>query len=269
MAKQIFKRPEALKDAVFHYCPGCGHSIIHRLTAEVIDELGIRERTVGVPPAGCAVLAYNYFGVDMGEAPHGRAIAVATGIKRSRPDLVVFTYQGDGDIAAIGTAETIHAANRGERLTAIFVNNGVYGAANRGERLTAIFVNNGVYGMTGGQMAPTTLIGQTTTTTQRGRAPLRDGYPLDLSQMLGVAAGSVYVARTSVTSPKSILKTKKAIKKAFQVQMNDLGFALVEILSQCPTNWKLSPVDSCKRIEEEVVKSYPLGVIKDTTGKGH
>jgi len=250
MAKQIFKRPEALKDAIFHYCPGCGHSIIHRLTAEVIDELGIRERTVGVPPAGCAVLAYNYFGVDMGEAPHGRAIAVATGIKRSRPDLVVFTYQGDGDIAAIGTAETIHAANRGERLT-------------------AIFVNNGVYGMTGGQMAPTTLIGQTTTTSQRGRAPLRDGYPLDLSQMLGVAAGSVYVARTSVTSPKSILKTKKAIKKAFQVQMNDLGFALVEILSQCPTNWKLSSVDSCKRIEEEVVKSYPLGVIKDTTGKGH
>ncbi|MEE9402803.1 MAG: thiamine pyrophosphate-dependent enzyme [Desulfobacteria bacterium] len=250
MAKQIFKRPEALKDAIFHYCPGCGHSIIHRLTAEVIDELGIRERTVGVPPAGCAVLAYNYFDVDMGEAPHGRAIAVATGIKRSRPDLVVFTYQGDGDIAAIGTAETIHAANRGERLT-------------------AIFVNNGVYGMTGGQMAPTTLIGQTTTTTQRGRAPLRDGYPLDLSQMLSVAAGSVYVARTSVTSPKSILKTKKAIKKAFKVQMDDLGFALVEILSQCPTNWKLSPVDSCKRIEEEVVKSYPLGVIKDTTGKGH
>jgi 2-oxoglutarate ferredoxin oxidoreductase subunit beta len=250
MAKQIFKRPEALKDAIFHYCPGCGHSIIHRLTAEVIDELGIRERTVGVPPAGCAVLAYNYFDVDMGEAPHGRALAVATGIKRARPDLIVFTYQGDGDIAAIGTAETIHAANRGERLT-------------------AIFVNNGVYGMTGGQMAPTTLIGQTTTTTQRGRAPLRDGYPLDLSQMLGVAAGSVYVARTSVTSPKSILKTKKAIKKAFQVQMNDLGFALVEILSQCPTNWKLSSVDSCKRIEEEVVKSYPLGVIKDTTGKGH
>ncbi|MES0363042.1 MAG: thiamine pyrophosphate-dependent enzyme [Desulfobacteria bacterium] len=250
MAKQIFKRPEALKDAIFHYCPGCGHSIIHRLTAEVIDELGIRERTVGVPPAGCAVLAYNYFDVDMGEAPHGRALAVATGIKRARPDLIVFTYQGDGDIAAIGTAETIHAANRGERLT-------------------AIFVNNGVYGMTGGQMAPTTLIGQTTTTTQRGRAPLRDGYPLDLSQMLAVAAGSVYVARTSVTSPKSILKTKKAIKKAFQVQMNDLGFALVEILSQCPTNWKLSSVDSCKRIEEEVVKSYPLGVIKDTTGKGH
>ena len=250
MAKKIFKKPESLKKAIFHYCPGCGHSIIHRLTAEVIDELGIREKTVGVPPAGCAVLAYNYYDVDMGEAPHGRAIAVATGIKRARPDLIVFTYQGDGDIAAIGTAETIHAANRGERIT-------------------AIFVNNGVYGMTGGQMAPTTLLGQTTTTTPRGRAPLRDGYPLDLSQMLAVAAGSVYVERTAVTSPKNIIKTKKAIKKAFQVQMNDLGFALVEILSQCPTNWKLSPVESCKRVEEEVVKSYPLGVIKDTVAKGH
>lgn len=250
MAKQIFKRPDALKEAIFHYCPGCGHSIIHRLTAEVIDELGIRGKTVGVPPAGCAVLAYNYFDVDMGEAPHGRAIAVATGIKRARPDLIVFTYQGDGDIAAIGTAETIHAANRGERLT-------------------SIFVNNGVYGMTGGQMAPTTLLGQTTTTTPRGRAPLRDGYPLDLSQMLAVAAGSVYVARTAVTSPKNIMKTKKAIKKAFRVQMDGLGFALVEILSQCPTNWKLSPIASCRRVEEEVVKNYPLGVIKDTTDKGH
>jgi 2-oxoglutarate ferredoxin oxidoreductase subunit beta len=214
--------------------------------AEVIDELGIRERTVGVPPAGCAVLAYNYLDVDMGEAPHGRAVAVATGIKRARPDLVVFTYQGDGDIAAIGTAETIHAANRGERLT-------------------VIFVNNGVYGMTGGQMAPTTLLGQITTTTPGGRSPLRDGFPLDLSQMLAVAGGSVYIERTSVTSPKNIIKTKKAIKKAFQVQMDDLGFALVEILSQCPTNWKLSPADACRRVEKEVVKDYPLKVIKDTT----
>jgi 2-oxoglutarate ferredoxin oxidoreductase subunit beta len=210
----------------------------------VIDELGIRERTVGVPPAGCAVLAYNYVDVDMGEAPHGRAVAVATGIKRARPDLVVFTYQGDGDIAAIGTAETIHAANRGERLT-------------------VIFVNNGVYGMTGGQMAPTTILGQRTTTTPGGRIALRDGNPLDLSQMLAVAAGSVYIERTSVTSPKNIMKTKKAIKKAFQVQMDDLGFALVEVLSPCPTNWKLSPVDSCKWVDEEVVKSYPLMVIKD------
>ncbi|UCG80329.1 MAG: 2-oxoglutarate oxidoreductase [Desulfobacterales bacterium] len=246
MAKQIFKRPEALTEHIFHYCPGCGHSIIHRLIAEVIDELGIREKTVGVPPAGCAVLAYNYLDVDMGEAPHGRAMAVATGIKRARPHLVVFTYQGDGDIAAIGTAESVHAANRGERLT-------------------AIFVNNGVYGMTGGQMAPTTLVGQTTTTTPGGRLPLRDGFPLDLSQMLAVAAGSVYIERTSVTSPKHILKTKKAIKKAFQMQMDDLGFALVEILSQCPTNWKLSPIEACRRVEDEVMKSYPLGVIKDTT----
>jgi 2-oxoglutarate ferredoxin oxidoreductase subunit beta len=249
MAKQVFKRPEALKDNIFHYCPGCGHSIIHRLVAEVLGELGIREKTVGVPPAGCAVLAYNYMDVDMGEAPHGRAVAVATGIKRARPGLVVFTYQGDGDIAAIGTAETIHAANRGERLT-------------------VIFVNNGVYGMTGGQMAPTTLLGQRTTTTPGGRLPLRDGFPLDLSQMLAVAAGSVYIERTAVTSPKQIIKTKRAIKKAFQVQMDDLGFALVEILSQCPTNWKLSPEASCKRVEEEVVKNYPLGVIKDTTNQG-
>ncbi len=248
MAKQVFKRPKALKENIFHYCPGCGHSIIHRLVAEVIDELGIRGITVGVPPAGCAVLAYNYLDVDMGEAPHGRAVAVATGIKRARPDLVVFTYQGDGDIAAIGTAETIHAANRGERLT-------------------VIFVNNGVYGMTGGQMAPTTLLGQTTTTTPGGRLALRDGYPLDLSQMLAVAGGSVYIERTAVTSPKKIVRTKKAIKKAFRVQMDDLGFSLVEILSQCPTNWKLSSVDSCRRVEEEVVKDYPLGVIKDTTAK--
>jgi len=246
MVKQVFKKPESLKENIYHYCPGCGHSIIHRLVAEVIDEFGIREKTIGVPPAGCAVLAYNYLDVDMGEAPHGRAVAVATGIKRARPDFVVFTYQGDGDIAAIGTAETIHAANRGERLT-------------------VIFVNNGVYGMTGGQMAPTTLLGQTTTTTPGGRTGLRDGYPLDLSQMLAVAAGSVYVERTSVTSPKNVIKTKKAIKKAFQVQMDDLGFSLVEILSPCPTNWKLSSVDSCKRINEEVVKNYPLKVIKDTT----
>jgi len=246
MAKQVFTRPKALKDNIFHYCPGCGHSIIHRLLAEVIDELGIRDKTVGVPPAGCAVLAYNYIDVDMGEAPHGRAIAVATGIKRARPDLIVLTYQGDGDIAAIGTAETIHAANRGERLS-------------------AIFVNNGVYGMTGGQMAPTTLLGQTTTTSPGGRLPLRDGFPLDLSQMLAVAGGSVYIERTAVTSPKNIIKTKRAIKKAFQVQMDDLGFALVEVLSQCPINWKLSPVEACRRVEEEVVKSYPLGVIKDTT----
>jgi 2-oxoglutarate ferredoxin oxidoreductase subunit beta len=242
--KKIFSRPESLKDTPFHYCPGCGHSIIHRLVAEVIDELGIRERTIGVPPAGCAVLAYNYFDVDMAEAPHGRAAAVATGIKRMLPDRIVFTYQGDGDIAAIGTAETIHAASRGERVT-------------------SIFVNNAIYGMTGGQMAPTTVPGQVTTTTPGGRAPLRDGNPIDLSEMLGVAAGSVYIERTSVTSPKNILKTKKAIKKAFMVQLEDRGFSLVEILSPCPTNWKMSPVAAARWVDESMTKIFPLKVIKD------
>ncbi|RLB91469.1 MAG: 2-oxoglutarate oxidoreductase [Deltaproteobacteria bacterium] len=246
MPTQVFKRPRALKERDFHFCPGCGHSIIHRLVAEVIDELGIREKTIGVPPAGCAVLAYDYLDVDMGEAPHGRAVAVATGIKRARPDLIIFTYQGDGDIAAIGTAEAVHAANRGERLS-------------------VIFVNNGVYGMTGGQMAPTTTLGQITTTTPGGRMPLRDGYPVDLSQMLAVAGGSVYIERTAVTSPKNVIRTKKAIKKVFQVQIDGLGFAMVEILSPCPTSWKMSPVEACRRVEEEVVKSYPLMVIKDTT----
>jgi 2-oxoglutarate/2-oxoacid ferredoxin oxidoreductase subunit beta len=242
--KKIFSRPASLKETPFHYCPGCGHSIIHRLVAEVIDELGIRERTIGVPPAGCAVLAYNYFDVDMIEAPHGRAAAVATGIKRMLPDRVVFTYQGDGDIAAIGTAETIHAANRGERVT-------------------SIFVNNAVYGMTGGQMAPTTILGQVTTTSPRGRQPEREGNPLDLSQMLAVATGSVYIERTSVTSPKNILRTRKAIKKAFMVQLENKGFSLVEILSACPTNWKMTPSQAIRWVDETMTKIFPLKVIKD------
>jgi 2-oxoglutarate/2-oxoacid ferredoxin oxidoreductase subunit beta len=242
--KKLFSRPKSLKDTQFHYCPGCGHSIIHRLVAEVIDELDIRDRAIGVPPAGCAVLAYNYFDVDMVEAPHGRAAAVATGIKRVLPDRVVFTYQGDGDIAAIGTAEIIHAANRGERIT-------------------AIFVNNAVYGMTGGQMAPTTVIGQVTTTSPGGRIPLRDGNPLDLSSMLALAGGSVYIERTAVSSPKGILKTKKAIKKAFEVQLQDKGFSLVEILSACPTNWKMSPTEAVRWVEETMTKFFPVQVIKD------
>lgn len=242
--EKIFTRPESLKETHFHYCPGCGHSVIHRLVTEVIDELGIQGRTIGVPPAGCAVLAYNYFDVDMAEAPHGRAAAVATGIKRIRPDCVVFTYQGDGDIAAIGTAETIHAANRGERVT-------------------SIFVNNAVYGMTGGQMAPTTVLGQETTTSPGGRLPLRDGNPLDLSQMLAVAEGSVYIERTSVASPKGIIKTKKAIKKAFQCQMADKGFSLVEILSACPTNWKMNPQQAAEWVENEMSRIFPPKVIKD------
>ena len=242
--KKVFSRPRSLKDAAFHYCPGCGHSIIHRLVAEVIDELGIRERAIGVPPAGCAVLAYNYFDVDMAEAPHGRAAAVATGIKRILPDRVVFTYQGDGDIAAIGTAETIHAANRGERVT-------------------SIFVNNAVYGMTGGQMAPTTVVGQVTTTSPGGRVPLRDGNPLDLSEMLAVAEGSVFIERTSVSNPKGIIKTRKAIKKAFITQLEDKGFSLVEVLSPCPTNWKMSPAEAARWVDESMSKFFPPKVIKD------
>jgi len=246
--RKVFGRPESLKDTPFHYCPGCGHSIIHRLVAESIDELQIRDKTIGIPPAGCAVLAYNYFDVDMGEAPHGRAVAVATGVKRALPDRVVFTYQGDGDIAAIGTAETIHAANRGEKIT-------------------VIFVNNGVYGMTGGQMAPTTIVGQNSTTTPGGRNLNRDGSPIDLSEMLAITNGSVYIERTSVDSPKNINKAKKAIKKAFRVQMEGLGFSLVEILSPCPTNLKMSPVEANKWVDLTVKTFFPLKVIKDESGK--
>ncbi len=246
--KRIFGRPKSLKDAAFHYCPGCGHSIIHRLVAEVIDELNIREEVIGVPPAGCAVLAYDYFDIDMGEAPHGRGAAVATGLKRALPDRIVFSYQGDGDIAAIGTAETIHAANRGEKIT-------------------LIFVNNGVYGMTGGQMAPTTIIGQNSTTTPGGRNPDRDGVPIDLSEMLAITDGSVYIERTAVDSPKNIIKTKKAITKSFRVQMAGLGFSLVEILSACPTNLKMSPVQANKWIGSTMTTCFPLKVIKDKVGK--
>ncbi len=246
--KKVFSRPKSIKKNPFHYCPGCGHSIIHRLIGEVIDELGIQEMTIGVPPAGCAVLAYFYFDVDMGEASHGRAAAVATGLKRALPDRIVFTYQGDGDIAAIGTAETIHAASRGENFT-------------------TIFVNNGVYGMTGGQMAPTTILGQNTTTSPGGRKEKRDGFPIPLSEMLAVAKGSAYIERTAVNSPSNILKTKKAIEKAFRTQMKGLGFSLVEILSPCPTNWKMSPVEACQWIDEVMVKHFPLGVIKDIPGE--
>ena len=246
--EKVFSRPKSLKQVPFHYCPGCGHSILHRLIGEIIDEMDLQDRIIGVPPAGCAVLAYNYFDIDVGEAAHGRAAAVATGLKRALPDRVVFTYQGDGDIAAIGTAETIHAAARGENFT-------------------SIFVNNGVYGMTGGQMAPTTLLGQLTTTSPGGRMGKRDGYPINLSEMLALAKGSAYIERTALTSPANILKTKRAIAKAFQVQLERLGFSLVEVLSPCPTNWKMNPVESWKWIDEVMAKSFPLGVLKDTTGE--
>jgi len=245
--KKIFSRPKSLKTTPFHYCPGCGHSIIHRLIGEVIDEMNLQEKIIGVPPAGCAVLAYNYFDIDMGEASHGRAAAVATGLKRAVPDRVVFTYQGDGDMAAIGTAESIHAAARGENIT-------------------TIFVNNGVYGMTGGQMAPTTILGQNTTTSPRGRKEKVEGFPINLSEMLAIAPGSSYIERTAVNTPANILKTKKAIAKAFRFQIQGYGFTLVEVLSACPTNWKMDPLKASKWIDEVMASHFPLGVLKDAPG---
>jgi len=246
--KKIFKRTKSLCDVATHYCSGCGHGIIHRLVAEVIDELKIREKVIGVAPVGCAVLAYDYWNFDVTEAAHGRPPAVATGIKRVRPQNIVFTYQGDGDLAAIGTAETIHAANRGENIT-------------------IIFVNNNTYGMTGGQMAPTTLIGQKTATSQLGRSIARDGYPLKISEMLGLLDGVEYIERTGVYSPATVLRTKKAIKKAFKNQMDGKGFSMVEILAMCPTYTGRSVEDSIKWLKEKVSKYYPLGVIKDRNGE--
>ena len=234
--------------ARFHYCPGCGHSIIHRVMCEVIDEMDLQDKAIGIPPPGCSVFAYDYFDVDMAESAHGRGAAVATGIKRAYPEAIVFTYQGDGDLAAIGTGETLHAANRGERIT-------------------AIFINNAVYGMTGGQMAPTTLLDQQTTTTPYGRDVRLEGYPIKMSEILALVKGTVYIERTAVNSPANIRKTKKAIRKAFQMQIDDLGFSLGEILSPCPTNWRMSPVEAWQWIDKEMTKEFPLGVIKDITGK--
>jgi len=245
--KTMYTRPKSLKKTVFHYCPGCGHSIIHRIICEVIDELNLQDKTIGIPPPGCSVFAYYYFDVDMVESAHGRGMAVATGIKRAYPEAIVFTYQGDGDLAAIGTTETIHTANRGERIT-------------------AIFINNAVYGMTGGQMAPTTLLDQKTTTTPYGRDFRIEGSPLKISEMVAMTDGTVYVERTAVNSPANITKTKQAIKKAFQTQIDDLGFSLVEILSPCPTNWRMTSIDSWKWIDTTMSKVFPLGVIKDITG---
>lgn len=245
--KKIYARPKSLKENPFHYCPGCGHSIVHRLVTELIDEMGLQDRIIGIPPPGCSVFAYHYFDVDMVESAHGRGAAVGTGIKRAYPGVLVFTYQGDGDLAAIGTGETIHAANRGEKIS-------------------AIFINNAVYGMTGGQMAPTTISDQKTTTTPYGRDGKIEGYPIKISEMVALAEGAVYIERVAVNSPAHIKKTKKALRKAFQIQIDDLGFSLVEILSPCPTNWKMSPLEAWQWIDEEMTKEYPLGVIKDVTG---
>ena len=240
----VFKKTSMLTDGPFHYCPGCTHGIIHRLVAESLEELGVGQKAIGVAPVGCAVFAYNYFNCDMHEAAHGRAPAVATGIKRARPENVVFTYQGDGDLASIGTAEIVHAATRGEKFT-------------------TIFVNNAIYGMTGGQMAPTTLPGQVTTTSPYGRDTNHCGYPVRVSEMLATLKGAYYIERVSVNNVKNVVAAKKAIKKAFEYQLEGKGFCLVEVLSTCPTNWGLTPIEALKWLDENMIPYYPLGVYKD------
>ena len=242
--KTIFKKPNSLTDTVFHYCPGCSHGIVHRLVCEVIDELDISGKTIAVEPVGCAVTAHNYFDFDVVQAAHGRAPAVATGIKRSLPDRVVFTYQGDGDLASIGTAETVHSAARGENIT-------------------VIFINNTIYGMTGGQMAPTSLPGQVTQTSPYGRDPKIQGNPVRVCEMLATLDGPSYIARVSTDSVPHIKDAKKAIKKAFENQIKGKGFSIVEVLSTCPTNWGMSPVEAMQRVRDEMIPYYPLGVFKD------
>jgi len=242
--KTVFTRTPTLKDCPTHYCPGCGHGIAHRLIAETIDELGIHNRTIGIAPVGCAVLAYNYLDVDMVEVAHGRPPAVATGMKRTNPDKIIFSYQGDGDLAAIGTAEIIHAAHRAEQIT-------------------VIFINNAVFGMTGGQMAPTTLLEQVTATTPQGRQTTSEGYPLQVSELLALLPGAIYVERCSVYNPAQIRKTKKAIKHAFELQVNGArGLSLVEVLSPCPVYWRMTPVKAMEWIENEMTKVFPLGRLK-------
>ena len=245
----VFEKTRLLTDKPFHYCPGCTHGIIHRLVAEALDELGIGDKAVGVAPVGCAVFAYDYFNCDMMEAAHGRAPAVATGIKRVLPNRAVFTYQGDGDLASIGTAEIVHAATRGEKIT-------------------VIFVNNAIYGMTGGQMAPTTLPGQVTTTSPYGRDVSHCGYPVRVSEMLATLNGPAYIERVSVHDVPHIKKAKAAIKKAFQLQMEGKGFTLVEVLSTCPTNWGKTPKEAFEWLKSDMLPTYPLGVYKDITTEG-
>ena len=240
----VFEKPKALTDAPLHYCPGCTHGIIHRLVAEALEELGVTGRTIGVASVGCSVFTYNYFNCDMVQAAHGRAPAVATGVKRSDKNNIVFTYQGDGDLAAIGTAETVHSAARGENIT-------------------VIFVNNAIYGMTGGQMAPTTLPGQKTQTSPYGRDVEAVGYPVKVCEMLSQVDGATYLERVAVNNVANVKKAKAAIKKAFQNQIDGKGFSLVEVLSTCPTNWGLAPDKALSWLEENMLPYYPLGVYKD------
>jgi 2-oxoglutarate ferredoxin oxidoreductase subunit beta len=242
--QQVFHRPVSLKDVQTHFCPGCHHGTIHRLVAEALDNHGVQGRTIGVAAVGCSVLLYNYFDVDVLEAPHGRAPAVATGMKRARPDCFVFTYQGDGDLAAIGTAEIIHAANRGEDIT-------------------VIFVNNTTYGMTGGQMAPTTLVGQKTTTSPYGRNQSKDGSPIRVTELLSQLDGVAFSARVAVNTPKNLMDAKKQINKAFSYQVEGKGFAFVEVLSSCPTNWGMSPLAANERVGTEMCDYFKLGVFKN------
>lgn len=244
----VFDKPKSLTNAPLHYCPGCTHGIIHRLVAEAIDELGIEGRTIGFAPVGCAVMAYDYFACDMVEAAHGRAPAVATGIKRANPENIVFTYQGDGDLASIGTAETVHSATRNENIT-------------------VIFVNNAIYGMTGGQMAPTSLPGQVTQTSPYGRDTALCGFPVKICEMLSQLEGPEYLARVAVNNVKNIKNAKAVIKKAFENQVNGKGFSLVEVISSCPTNWGMTPKDALKWIDENMIPYYPLGVYKDRSGE--
>lgn len=243
--KFAYKRPKSLRDTVFSYCPGCGHSTVHKIIAEVVDELGIREKTIGVAPVGCAVFAYDFFDFDVTEAAHGRAIVVATAIKRVNPDNIVFSYQGDGDLASIGMAETIHTANRGENIT-------------------VIFINNTNYGMTGGQLAPTTLIEQVTTTSPYGRDIKTYGYPIKVLELLAPLQGVKYLERVKVTDAASVIKAKKAIKKAFINQITNVGFSMVEVVSSCPTNWRKDPVEANKWIDEIITEYFKIGLIKDT-----
>jgi len=242
----VFDKPHALTDAPLHYCPGCTHGIIHRLVAEAIDEFGIEGKTIGIAPVGCSVMAYNYFACDMVQAAHGRAPAVATGVKRANPDNIVFTYQGDGDLASIGMAETVHAATRGENIT-------------------IIFVNNAIYGMTGGQMAPTSLPGQVTQTSPYGRDITSAGYPIRVCEMLAQLDGAAYLERVAVNNVKNVRKAKAAIKKAFENQINGVGFSLIEVVSTCPTNWGLTPEAALQFVEEKMIPYYPLGIYKDKT----
>ena len=244
----VFDKPKALSNVPMHYCPGCTHGIVHRLVAEALDALDITGRTVGIAPVGCSVFAYNYFECDMIQAAHGRAPAVATGVKRTHPDSIVFTYQGDGDLAAIGTAETVHSATRGENIT-------------------IIFINNAIYGMTGGQMAPTTLPGQVTTTSPYGRDPKIQGNPVRVCEMLSTLDGVAYAERVSVDTPKNINNAKRAIKKAFQNQIDGKGFSIVEVLSTCPTNWGMAPAAALEWLRQNMIPYYPLGVYKDIDAK--